>query len=378
MSFLAGVAIGGLVSGMVSDRLGRKKTLMVSLCLQIVIGVTIAFVPILEVFAVLRFLLGFVSVGVVFSGFVLCVELVGGKWRTVAGVGYLVPVPISYMIISGIAYCIRGWRDLQLAITLPSILLLPLWCILPESPRWLMAMGKVEDNVEILKEAAQVNKRTLPPNIDKLLQQLFQGLNEKTGEQATILDLFRYPRLRKISLVNFVIWFAVYFMYYGLMMNLSNIGGDIYVNTVISGGVEIPALLLSAVILLKLGRRWPLSVTIFTSGIACLTTLPFGTAKESVTIGLAMLGKFCIACSNAIMPIYTAELYPTVVRNLGVGLSNVSAGMALILVPFIWNLATIDSRLPFGLLGSIGCIGGLSVLLLEETSNRPLKKSLED
>lgn len=120
-----------------------------------------------------------------------------------------------------------------------------------------MAMGKIEDNVEILKEAAHMNKRIIPPNIDKLLQQVnkptscyanfckkdiwysyfpgFQGLNESTGDRATILDLFRYPRLRKISLVNFVIWFAVYFMYYGLMMNLSNMGGDIYLNTVISG-----------------------------------------------------------------------------------------------------------------------------------------------
>lgn len=62
---------------------------------------------------------------------------------------------------------------------------------------------------------------------------------------------------------------------------------------------------------------------------------------EWVTIMLAMMGKFAISSSNAVMPVYTAELFPTVVRNLGVGSSNVSAGFALVLVPYLWNLVSI-------------------------------------
>jgi OCT family organic cation transporter-like MFS transporter 4/5 len=54
-------------------------------------------------------------------------ELVGGKWRTISGVSYLFPVPLSYIAIAGIAYFVRGWSQLQLAITLPSVLLFGLW-----------------------------------------------------------------------------------------------------------------------------------------------------------------------------------------------------------------------------------------------------------
>jgi OCT family organic cation transporter-like MFS transporter 4/5 len=54
-------------------------------------------------------------------------ELVGGKWRTISGVSYLFPVPLSYIAIAGIAYFVRGWSQLQLAITLPSVLLFALW-----------------------------------------------------------------------------------------------------------------------------------------------------------------------------------------------------------------------------------------------------------
>jgi hypothetical protein len=54
------------------------------------------------------------------------------------------------------------------------------------------------------------------------------------------MDLFRTPNMRKNSLVLYVIWFSVYLVYYGLVLNLGNIGGDIYVNTVLSGKWTAP------------------------------------------------------------------------------------------------------------------------------------------
>lgn len=53
-----------------------------------------------------------------------------------------------------------------------------------------------------------------------------------------------------------------------------------------------------------------------------------------------MAGKFSVSSSNVIMPLYTAELFPTVIRNLGVGTSNIPAGIALIMVPYLWNLVS--------------------------------------
>lgn len=44
--------------------------------------------------------------------------------------------------------------------------------ILPESPRWLLTMGKIDQVMEVLKEAARINKRPLPPNMDKVLKQV--------------------------------------------------------------------------------------------------------------------------------------------------------------------------------------------------------------
>lgn len=127
MMFLGGVAIGGLICGILSDKYGRKKTLMASVFFQTLLGVIIAFAPWFHLYAILRAALGFISVSVVFSGFVLSIELVGGIWRTVSGISYLFPVSLSYIMIAGMGWLLRDWRHLQLAISLPGILFLLLW-----------------------------------------------------------------------------------------------------------------------------------------------------------------------------------------------------------------------------------------------------------
>ncbi|KAL1139156.1 hypothetical protein AAG570_009216 [Ranatra chinensis] len=369
MMFLLGVAIGGLVSGLISDRFGRKRTLMISLLAQVILGTMVAMTPWYLFYLILRGVLGFFCVSIVFSGFVLCVELVGGKWLTISGVSYLFPLPLSYIAISGIAYYIKGWREFQLVITLPAASFLCFWWILPESPRWLLTAGKVDKVMTVLEEASRFNKKELPPNTDKILKQSVSKMHaEQSQRKVGLMDLFKTPKIRKISLTLYVVWFMVYIVYYGLVLNLSNLGGDVYLNSIISGAVEFPAIAVSILFLLKLGRRWPLCLTTAGAGIACLLTIPCPKDDYGwLTITFAMIGKFCVSSSNVVMPVFTAELFPTFMRNLGVGSSNIPGGIALMLVPYLWNLAGMNVNMPMGILGVCGIVGGLSVLLLPET-----------
>ena len=54
-------------------------------------------------------------------------ELVGGKWLTITGVSTVFPVPLGYILTAWIAYNIREWRNLQLAVSLPALVLLAFW-----------------------------------------------------------------------------------------------------------------------------------------------------------------------------------------------------------------------------------------------------------
>lgn len=132
------------MNGIISDKYGRKRTLLASIFVQCTLGTTskslsavttviqflgtiIAFVPWFELYVALRCVLGFFSVSVVFSGFVLAIELVGGHWRTITGISYLFPVSLGYCTIAGIAYLLDNWRHLQLAVSLPGFLFLATW-----------------------------------------------------------------------------------------------------------------------------------------------------------------------------------------------------------------------------------------------------------
>lgn len=89
----------------------------------------------IELYMVLRVIIGFCSMAVVVVSFVLCVELVSGKWRTIIGILNIFPVAIAYIVCAGISYYTYNWRTMQFVITSPTILLLCFWCTMPESPR---------------------------------------------------------------------------------------------------------------------------------------------------------------------------------------------------------------------------------------------------
>lgn len=89
----------------------------------------------LVLYMMLRVIIGFCSMAVVVVSFVLCVELVSGKWRTIIGILNIFPVAIAYILCAGISYFTYNWRPMQFVISSPSILLLCLWHFMPESPR---------------------------------------------------------------------------------------------------------------------------------------------------------------------------------------------------------------------------------------------------
>lgn len=78
-------------------------------------------------YVVVRLIMGLVSVSVVYAAFVLSVELVGGKWVTIAGVCNFFPLPLSYIIVTLLSIVLPNWRSLQLSLSLPGCLLLLLW-----------------------------------------------------------------------------------------------------------------------------------------------------------------------------------------------------------------------------------------------------------
>lgn len=126
----------------------------------------------------------------------------------------------------------------------------------------------------------------------------------------------------------------------------------------LAGLVELPAIGFAMFIIMKVGKKWFFCSTIFLAGVACacISFIEGSPSLQWLKITLLMLGecesnekwptnltdlkpkiagKFTISAGNTIMPVYTAELYPTPIRNAGVGAGNFAGGAALILVPYL-------------------------------------------
>lgn len=131
---------------------------MISVILQLASGIGCAVVPWFPALLFFKLLAAMATGGTMVTSYVICMEIVGTKWRAAITVLYQIPFSLGHMSLAGLAYLFRHWQHLQLAISLPSIILLSYWWIVPESPRWLLAVGRQKAACKILKKAAKVNK----------------------------------------------------------------------------------------------------------------------------------------------------------------------------------------------------------------------------
>ncbi|XP_072178172.1 organic cation transporter protein-like [Diadema setosum] len=373
--YFVGVLVGSLLFGALSDIIGRRYTLFIALFGQCTVGVGIAFSPSYWVFTSLRMVLAGANMGVFLLCFIIGTEFVGPSKRTFAGMGINLAFSVGYMIIAVYAYFIRDWWILQLVITVPSFLLFFFYPFIPESARWLISKGRTEAATKVVEKAATVNKATLPDPIftDEEIKEQEIALKAK---QATALDLFKTRNLRLRTLNCMFNWFVNTLVYYGLSLSTSDLGVNDYVAFFISGGVEIPAIISGMFAIEYIGRKWSTFGYMVFGGVACLCTIftPLGAWRTTV----AMLGKFGIAASFAIIYVYSAELFPTPVRSVGVGICSMSARIAGILAPIILLLAETWEPLPVLIFGIASIAAGLLILFLPETLGQRLPETIEE
>ena len=85
-------------------------------------------------------------------------ELVGNKYKTSMGLIFHAPYSIGQAILGLVAMGVRDYQIYQIVISIPVFLLLGLYFIIPESPRWLIAKKRYPEAVKLIKDAAKFNK----------------------------------------------------------------------------------------------------------------------------------------------------------------------------------------------------------------------------
>lgn len=374
--YMVGMLVGSYLFGDLSDRFGRKPVFLSALVMMVVVGVGQAAIPEYYTFTMLRFVLGASLQGVFLVAYVMAMELVGKKRRVLVGVLAQAFYTIGYFTAALLAWRIPSWRWLQITMTLPAVLFIPYYWVIPESSRWLISKGRAAEAKVILEKAAKVNKKEVSEEM--ILQVVELPKTAKDSGKGNFLDLFRYPNLRRKTLNIFFNWFVNSGVYYGLSLNTGNLGGNDYLNFVISGAVELPAHALTILLLDRVGRRIPLCAFLLLGGVSLLSTMFIPEGTTWLLICASMFGKFCITATYAIIYVLTAEIFPTVVRNVGVGASSMVARVGGALAPFVNLLGAQWQPLPLIIFGAMAFAAGTLSLLLPETLNRRLPETIED
>ncbi|XP_064470743.1 solute carrier family 22 member 15-like isoform X2 [Ornithodoros turicata] len=331
--------------------------------------------PSLYLHAACRFLTGTTTASLALVSFVLMTELVGPSRRALLGTLFPGFFAVGIALHAALAYYIPNWRYYSVATSLSGLLCLPLSIWLPESPRWLILHGQRQEAKAVLYRIAVGNNSVngLPRSWD--IQE------HKMKLQASHPKVLLSNRtLRNQTLIQIFLWMVNGVSYYALTMAASILGGNLYLNTALSGLVEVPGYLLTAWLLGFIGRRRSLCAVMLLGGLSCIALHVLSHVGASVTICsiLSLLGKMCIAASFAIIYIYSAELMPTVVRNVGMGVASVAARVGGILSPFVSLLDQISPALQFTALGLLMVISGLAALSLPETTGKPLPETIND
>ncbi|XP_036985761.2 organic cation/carnitine transporter 2 isoform X1 [Artibeus jamaicensis] len=339
--FFGGVLVGSFISGQLSDRFGRKNVLFVTMGVQTGFSFLQVFSKNFEMFSVLFFIVGMGQISNYVAAFVLGTEILGKSVRIIfSTLGVCIFFAVGYMMLPLFAYFIRDWRMLLLALTVPGVLCALLWWFIPESPRWLISQGRFKEAEVIIRRAAQINGIVAPPTIFEPNE--LEDLSSQKQQTHSILDLLRTWNICVVTIMSIILWMTISVGYFGLSLDTPNLHGDIYVNCFLSAVVEVPAYTLAWLLLQYLPRRYSIATALFLGGIVLLFVQLVPSDLYYVSTTLVMVGKFGITSAFSMAYVYTAELYPTVVRNMGVGVSSTASRLGSILSPYfvylgIWS-----------------------------------------
>ncbi|XP_037945811.1 organic cation transporter protein [Teleopsis dalmanni] len=379
-----GKFFGSFTFGILADKFGRKTSFSLGALVYVVSSFICTFTPWYNLFLVGRFGLGAASSGLFYAAFTMIVENVCLKHRSWMSIAFAASYPIGMIFLAIASYLITSWRYLQLTLSVPALLLIFNCYLLNESPRWLITkkryaqaykiIFKQRSHYEIEKTDEIISTNTKKEMMEKKPTSLWVKIQE--GPLKQFIALFATWKVRKLILTSYFMFCVSSLSYYVTALNAANLSVSRYLYVAITGIVDIPSYILP-IILLKYNGRRPTTMFLFIlTGTALLLVLVM---PSDWIISFAMLGRFGISATYSIVTLYTAELYPTEIRNSALGTCSTWAHVGSISAPYIVDiLGQLGWYIPTTICGCCVFVAGLLTINLPETSTVKLSDRIEE
>lgn len=372
-SALLGIFFGSLVFGWLSDRVGRQKIFLTSFVIITLAAFAQLFVSSPLELLILRLLIGFGMGGDFAVGHAILAEFSPRKHRGTLLGSFSVIWTIGYVAanVLGMIYAESSpdaWRWLLASAGVPALIVLILRMGTPESPRWLVGQGRVQ-------EARAIIAKYFGPHV------VLDGSIER-HEHASFARLFQKDLIRRtiFNCAFFVCLVIPYFAIYTFLPTILNViglsqgfGTDLLLN-----GFLVLGALIGIWLTIKLSRR---GFLIGSFAVCCASLVALALLPESAS--LAMIVAFAVftltmsAFSN-LVGVFPPECFPTDVRATGVGLavaiSRLGSAVGTFLLPV--SIATLGFHATMFALAGVLLLGMIvSIAWAPETKHLTLNQA---
>ena len=402
---LVGSIVGVLFAGILSDKLGRKLTMVISAVLFSTSALGCALSADFTQLVVYR-IIGGVGIGVVSIVSPLYIsELAVAQYRgrlvslyqLAVTVGFLGAYLVNYQLLawaeSGTqlsvdwlnkVFITEVWRGMLGMETLPAILFFIIIFFIPESPRWLIVRGKELKAINILEKIYN--------SITEAKSQLKETKSVLTSETKSEWSLLMKPGIFKAVIIGVCIAILGQFMgvnavlYYGpsIFENAGLSGGDSLFYQVLVGLVNTLTTILALVIIDKVGRKKlvyygvsGMVVSLILIGLYFLFGDSLGVSSLFLLV-FFLFYVFCCAVSIcAVVFVLLSEMYPTKVRGLAMSIAGFALWIGTYLIGQLtpWMLQNLTPAGTF-LLFAIMCVPYMLIVwkLVPETTGKSLEE----
>ena len=402
---LVGSIVGVLFAGILSDKLGRKLTMVISAVLFSTSALGCALSADFAQLVVYR-IIGGVGIGVVSIVSPLYIsELAVAQYRgrlvslyqLAVTVGFLGAYLVNYQLLawaeSGTQLSVdwlnkifitEVWRGMLGMETLPAILFFIIIFFIPESPRWLIVRGKELKAVNILEKIYN--------SITEAKSQLNETKSVLTSETKSEWSLLMKPGIFKAVIIGVCIAILGQFMgvnavlYYGpsIFENAGLSGGDSLFYQVLVGLVNTLTTVLALVIIDKVGRKklvyYGVSGMVI-SLVLIATYFIYGESWGISSIFLLIFFLFYVFCCAvsicAVVFVLLSEMYPTRVRGLAMSIAGFALWIGTYLIGQLtpWMLQNLTPAGTF-ILFAIMCVPYMLIVwkLVPETTGKSLEE----
>lgn len=366
---LIGIFAGGFLFGWLTDRFGRRPLFVADLLCFAVAAVLMFFVQEPWQMFALGLVMG-LAVGADYAiGTPLLSEFspraargrLGSSLQIAWNVGYMVAFLIGFLVTTAHP---DAWRWVLASAAVPAILCLIARHGLPESPRWLLSKGRVDEAREVL---------------GRLGWKLESGdFALENTEPTRVTALFRRGQLGRTVFVC-LFWMALVLPYFAIIFFQSDVyrslGIENPILTALLGTIVVVlGVALGTVLIDHVGRRRLLIVPFWVMASALVVVIFEQVLPSALTVVCFFVYLFAYGVASVLCGVYPMELFPTAIRTTGVGfatsVTRIGSAVGTFVFPIVlvWNVPV-----AIAVMAAICIIGAVaSQIYAPETARRSL------